>query len=144
MVQTRSHTENDVPASTTAGSAQKSKPRASENEKLQSLMNQYGESPLVAIIDNEWPKSNIVMVYILNALLSSARISHSIALTTLKCLVDENYHDLEVLRRSSWQERTEVLTKGGYTRYREKTATFLGELVDLMENEYSTYAPSSL
>ena len=44
--------------------------------------------------------------------------------------------DIETLKKSTWQERTEVLTKGGYTRYREKTATALGELAEFIEKEY--------
>lgn len=37
----------------------------------------------------------------------STRISHNIAHRALKCLVDEEYHDLKVLESSSWQARTE-------------------------------------
>ncbi|KAG8411159.1 hypothetical protein J3459_016555 [Metarhizium acridum] len=84
------------------------------------------------------------MVHILNALLSSTRISHHIALATLRCLVDEDYHDLKTLHESSWQERTEILTNGGYTHYRERTATYLGDLADLMRQKYDDDASKIL
>ncbi|KAJ9131031.1 hypothetical protein NKR23_g11913 [Pleurostoma richardsiae] len=84
------------------------------------------------------------MSHILNALLSSTRISHDIAMRTLGCLIDENYHDLAVLHQSTWEQRTEVLTKGGYVRYREKTATFLGDLAILVENKYNDDAANIL
>jgi hypothetical protein len=40
------------------------------------------------------------------------------------------------LHESTWEQRTEVLTEGGYTHYREKTATAFGELAKLMEDKY--------
>ena len=53
---------------------------------------------------------------------------------------------MNVLKKSSWEERTQVLTEGGYTRYREKTATALGELADLILEKYGKlderYRPS--
>jgi hypothetical protein len=52
------------------------------------------------------------------------------------CLIDAKYYDIDTLKNSSWQERTEVLTKGGYTHYCEKTATMLGELADLVLDKY--------
>jgi hypothetical protein len=35
-------------------------------------------------------------------------------------------------KRPAGRRKTVVLTKGGYTRYREKTAIMLDELVDLI------------
>jgi hypothetical protein len=43
---------------------------------------------------------------------------------------------IQVLKKASWEEKTVVLTKGGYTRYREKTATALDELADLILEKY--------
>ncbi|EFY84960.1 hypothetical protein MAC_08992 [Metarhizium acridum CQMa 102] len=105
-------------------------------QQLHRILNKHKETPLQQLVDEKWPASKIVMVHILNALLSSTRISHHIALATLRCLVDEDYHDLKTLHESSWQERTEILTNGGYTHYRERTATYLGDLADLMRQKY--------
>ncbi|KAJ6439184.1 hypothetical protein O9K51_08596 [Purpureocillium lavendulum] len=105
-------------------------------EKVQILLDKYGQRPLGDMICDDWPSSQVVMVHIMNALLSSTRISHDIAHRTLKCLVNEGYYDLKTLESSSWQARTEILTQGGYTHYRERTATFLGDLSELMQGEY--------
>ena len=102
------------------------------------VLEKYGETPLKDLVDNSWPESQVVMAHILNAMLSSARISHDIARSTLKALLDAKYNDLEVLHKSSWDERTEVLTKGGYVRYRERMANFLGDLMELMKEKYGT------
>jgi hypothetical protein len=80
--------------------------------------------------------SETVLAHLLHALISSARISHSIAERTVNKLISAHYHDIDTLERSSWEERTVVLTDGGYTHYREKTATTLGELVTLLRTKY--------
>ncbi|KAJ6439198.1 hypothetical protein O9K51_08610 [Purpureocillium lavendulum] len=113
-------------------------------EKVQILLDKYGQRPLGDVIRDDWPSSQVVMVHIMNALLSSTRISHDIAHRTLKCLVNEGYHDLKTLESSSWQARTEILTRGGYTHYRERTATFLGDLSELMQGEYDNNASKLL
>lgn len=106
---------------------------------LTRVLTEYGGPPLHGLIDEEkTPASDVVMAHILNALLSSARISHDIALSTFRCLIEENYHHLDVLKETSWEQRTEILTKGGYTHYREKMANFLKSLVELMEEKYGT------
>lgn len=107
--------------------------------RLDSIMAKYGDVPLKDFGDKKWSASETVMAHILNGLLSSTRISHSIATRTPECLLNDNYHDLEGLQRTSWQQRTEVLTTGGYTHYREKTATHLGDLADLMRQKYGRF-----
>lgn len=104
--------------------------------KLDEILAKYGDAPLQGLIADNWTSSKVVMAHILNALLSSTRISHNIAMATLKCVLSANYHDLDALHRSTWQRRTEVLTEGGYVHYREKTATYLGDLADLMKQKY--------
>lgn len=73
---------------------------------------------------------------LLTSLLFSARISHNIAITTAKLLVKEGWDDVRKLQESTWERRTEVLTEGGYTHYREKTATMLGDLSQLVVEKY--------
>lgn len=69
-------------------------------------------------------------------MLTSARISHELAYQTLACVIEAGYHRLDVLKKGTWTERTELLTKGGYTRYREKTATALGKLAKFIDERY--------
>ncbi len=128
--------------SKTAGSTsiEDTKPESSaiDKSKLDALLSRYGVHPLQ---DTSVPKQNeplpeTVLALLYLAMLSSARISHELAYKSLQCLIEAGYHDVEILKQSTWQERTEVLTKGGYTRYREKTATALGELADFIEEKY--------
>lgn len=66
------------------------------------------------------------------SLLFSARISHRSAIATAKLLLKEGWDDVNKLKESTWDTRTEVLTEGGNTCYWEKTATMLGDLSQLV------------
>ncbi|KAF2237196.1 hypothetical protein EV356DRAFT_496754 [Viridothelium virens] len=96
------------------------------------LIEKYGELPLSSngISEPSTPTASTVLAHIFNAMLTSARISHELASKTVSCVIEAGYADVQTLNSSSWEERTEVLTKGGYTRYREKTATALGDLCE--------------
>ena len=137
--------EGQAPASkktktedTTTSEDSKPKSPAVDKSKLDALLSKYGVLPLQ---DTSLPKQNeptpeTVLSLLYLAMLTSARISHELAYKTVQCVIEAGYHDIGTLRKSTWQERTEVLTKGGYTRYREKTATALGELAEFIGKEY--------
>jgi len=121
------------------GSPNQSKSASVVNtNKVQDIMAKYGTLPLLDIGLSKPAEATpeTIFALVLNAMLTSARISHELAYKSVKCLIEAGYHDVHTLKKSSWEERTEVLTKGGYTRYREKTATALGELADVVLNEY--------
>ncbi|KAL9073823.1 MAG: hypothetical protein Q9161_002655 [Pseudevernia consocians] len=113
-------------ADSTSPQHTKPKPSAVDMSKLDALLPSYGNEPT--------PEAVLALLYLV--MLSSARVSHELASMSLQCLIEAGYHDIETLEKSTWQERTGVLTKGGYTRYREKTATALGEWADLIEKRY--------
>ncbi|KAI9796131.1 MAG: hypothetical protein M1833_006469 [Piccolia ochrophora] len=110
------------------------------NPKLQTLLSKYGALPLqdISLPNPTSPTPDTILALVLHAMLTSARISHELAYKSVRCLIDAGYHDLDTLSKSSWQERTEVLTEGGYTRYREKTATGLGELAEFVRDKYDS------
>ncbi|KAH7057011.1 hypothetical protein B0J12DRAFT_400097 [Macrophomina phaseolina] len=114
--------------------------------KLQTLMAAHGAPPLheAPLDDPTSPTPSTILAHLLAALLSSTRISHDIAARTLGLLLRARYHDLPTLRATTWQQRTELLTEGGYTHYREKTATELGELAALVEEKYGGDASAML
>ena len=123
-----------------SSTAEDTKPKspAIDRGKLDAVLSEYGVHPLQ---DTSLPKQNepapqTVLSLLYLAMLTSARISHELAYKSLQCLIEAGYQDIKTLKKSTWQERTEVLTKGGYTRYREKTATALGDLADFIENKY--------
>jgi len=108
-------------------------------KKLNALISKYGVAPLSDLdgLDQSiHSASETVMAHVFNAMLSSSRIAHEIARKSLKCVLRAGYHDLKILHESTWEQRTEVLTEGGYTRYREKTATAFGDLAKLIEDKY--------
>ncbi|KAL7624405.1 hypothetical protein AAE478_005969 [Parahypoxylon ruwenzoriense] len=103
------------------------------NLKIRRLISRYGELPLsdTDLADPDKPTPDTVLALVLNSMLSSTRISHALAARTVKSLIEAGYHKLDVLKRSSWEERTEVLTEGG-----EKAATRMGDLAKLIEDKY--------
>ncbi|CAL8579128.1 hypothetical protein XPA_004884 [Xanthoria parietina] len=103
------------------------------------ILIEYGSLPLsdLGLPNPSAADPENVLALIYNAMLTSARISHELASKSVKCLIEAGYQDIKTLTRSTWDERTEVLTRGGYTRYREKTATALGELAQLVEEKYN-------
>ena len=109
-----------------------------DQDKLDKIMSTYGRLPLsdVGLSEPEKPTAETLLAHLFNAMLTSARISHQLASKSVKCMIEAGYHDIQRLESSSWEERTEVLTKGGYTRYREKTATGLGDLVNFLTSKY--------
>jgi hypothetical protein len=119
---------------TTGGKQSKSNSTVSAtetNSKISALLtSKYAKLPLsdIGLKDPELPTAETILCHLFNAILSSTRISHRIAHETLKSLVDEGYQDIRVLNNTSWEQRTEVLSRGGYTHYRERTATYLGDL----------------
>ncbi|KAI8966412.1 hypothetical protein F5Y11DRAFT_343474 [Daldinia sp. FL1419] len=106
---------------------------STSNPKVDKLISQYGELPLIHtdLSDPDKPTPDTVLALLLNAMLSSSRISHALAAKTVDLVIKAGYHKLDVLKKSTWEERTEVLTEGG-----EKTATMMGDLARLIEDEY--------
>ena len=106
--------------------------------ELEKLITDFGTSPLdgLSLASPHTPEPSTLLAHLLHALLTSARISNSVAIKTLHCCIEANYHDLPSLEKSTWDDRTAVLTQGGYTRYREKTATQLGDLAKLLRDKY--------
>ncbi|XXH02735.1 hypothetical protein Hte_009120 [Hypoxylon texense] len=124
------------------------------NHKIRQLISQYGGLPLsdTDLSDPEKSTPETALALLLNAMLSSPRISHGLAAKTITLAIKAGYHKLDVLKGSTWEERTEVLTEGGYTHYRyefrwrcsastgagrihrEKTATMMGDLAQLIED----------
>lgn len=142
---TRKETDSSAPAKPEEGPEKKVQQKSpakksGQNAKINSLIEKYGSIPLskTELADPSSPHAETILALVLNAMLSSARISHELAARTVDGVIKADYHKFDVLKKSSWQERTEVLTEGGYTRYREKTATAFGDLAELIESKYST------
>ena len=117
----------------------KSEPPSDDKKRLaEKLISAHGELYLsqLGISDPSASDPETLFTVLLTSLLFSARISHNIAIESAKLLVKEGWNDVKRLKESTWERRTEVLTEGGYTHYREKTATMLGDLSQLLVEKY--------
>lgn len=71
------------------------------------------------------------------ALLMSAPISARIAVATAGELRDAGYTTPQRMYEATWQQRVDVLGRGGYRRYDESTSTTLGQGAELLLERYS-------
>ncbi|KAK3709517.1 hypothetical protein LTR37_010890 [Vermiconidia calcicola] len=126
------------PPTKSAKRSKDDKPTTTKDEKINKLLSDHGAFPLqdCGLADPHSRSASTILAHVFHALLTSTRISHQLANKTLVKVVEAGYADLEKLEKSSWEERTQVLTEGGYTHYREKTATELGELAQLIREKY--------
>ena len=106
--------------------------------KLKRILDGYGTFPLedAGLAEPEKPTAETMLAHLLHAQLVAARISHQIAARTFHEIMKAGYANLSTLEKSSWEQRTEILTKAGYTHYREKTATELGGLAKFVRERY--------
>ena len=115
--------------------AQDQKPEGSTSTaKIEKLIQAHGKLPLedYGLPDPLSTSPGNMLANLFNTMLTSARIAHQLATKSVKLMLDKNYHDLDTLKKSTWDERTVVLTDGGYTHYREKTSTQLGDLAEFL------------
>ena len=109
-------------------------------QRIKKLIDNHGTIPTEALNIHKplAPEASTLLALLFHSMLSSTRISHKIAYRTTQLLLENNYHDLATLSRSTWDERTRVLTEGGYTHYREKTATHLGDLAEHLQHDLNS------
>lgn len=129
----------------TSRSKDKKRTDGLDKSKLDAIMSAYGVLPLqdLGLDKPNEPTPETILALVLHAMLTSTRISHGLAYRSVKRLIEAGYHNLDTLKKSTWQARTEVLTEGGYTRYREKTATALGELAEFVQDKYGMWSNAS-
>ena len=111
---------------------------ASAKAKIEQVMSSYGNLPLhdSDLSEPDKPTAETILAHVMEALVKATRISHNIADDTVRCLIKAGYQDVQKLKSSTWEQRTEVLTEGGYSRYREKAATELGDLAEFVIEKY--------
>ena len=75
--------------------------------------------------------------WLLTALMLSARIDAAVAVASAKALRERGQHKIDaILGTATWDDLVETLTAGGYTRYREKTATYIEEAARLVRDRH--------
>jgi hypothetical protein len=110
------------------------------DDEIDMVTHAYGSLPLSHTPMDEAlrtkPTPDTVLAMVIDALVKSRPISHALAQSTVARLVEEDYHNIDKLSATSWDERTDLLRQAGYNRYREQCATNLGYLSDLVLIEY--------
>ena len=75
--------------------------------------------------------------WLLTALMLSARIGTSTAIASSKALRARGQHKIDaILGDVTWDDLVKTLTEGGYTHYRENTATYITEAAELVRDRY--------
>ncbi|MFD1658297.1 endonuclease [Streptomyces caeni] len=92
----------------------------------------YAEEAGIRLKDTPQPLYRLLLM----ALLLSARIRASVVLATARALHDANLSDPHRMAGSGWQQRVDVLVRGGYRRYDERTATQLGNGAELLQKRW--------
>lgn len=106
--------------------------------KIDKTINEYGTLPLEGLgVDKPLkPSPEILLAIVIDSMLKSTRISHNLAQKASKAVFKAGYYDINTLSNTSWDDRVQVLSEGGYNRYRETTATKLGDLAALVNDKY--------
>lgn len=113
---------------------------SSVKHKIHKTIAEYGTLPLDGTGVDSPLKSTpeVLLAIVIDSMLKSTRISHLIAQRASNRLFKAGYHDIKVLSSASWDDKVQVLSEGGYNRYRETAATKLGDLAHLVNEKYGS------
>lgn len=92
----------------------------------------YAEEAGIKLADKPAP---LYQLLVLTTLLSG-RIKADIAVNTAREVFAEGWRTPAKLRDSTWQQRVDVLGRGGYKRYDESTARYLADGAELLHERY--------
>jgi endonuclease III len=110
---------------------------APSREAHERLLDRHGRTFAAELgirLDREQPAP--LFQLLVASLLMSARISTAIAVDASRALYDAGLTTARAVADATWQQRVDALGKGGYVRYDESTATYLGETAQLLLDRY--------
>ena len=93
----------------------------------------FAEDAGIRLADKPAPLFQLLVL----SLLLSARISSDIAVAAAHELFRTGYRTPRKMQQATWHQRVGALGRGHYRRYDERTATQLGELADVLLDEYA-------
>lgn len=105
--------------------------------KIDNLLNKYGQTfcEEIGITLKNTPSALFQWLY--SSVLFSARIGSDISVNTAKALIKSGLKTPEKMDNTTWSERVKILNSANYTRYQEKTSTFLGQIAHKLKEDYS-------
>jgi hypothetical protein len=92
----------------------------------------YAQEAGIPLKDTPQPLYRLLVL----AVLLSARIRGSVAVSAARALSDAGLRDPRRMAGSDWQDRVDALGRGGYRRYDERTATQLSEGAELVAERW--------
>lgn len=105
--------------------------------KTEKLLNKYGQTfcDEIGITLKNTPSALFQWLY--SSVLFSARIGSEISVNAAKALIKNDLTTPEKMDNTTWSERVKILNNANYTRYQEKTSTFLGEIASKLKTDYN-------
>jgi hypothetical protein len=107
-----------------------------QKEEARKLLDEHGttyaEAAGIALRDKPSPLYQLLVL----TLLSSARISAEIAVSSARELFAAGWRTPKKMRSATWQQRVDALVRGGYRRYDESTSTQLEKNAEYVLSEY--------
>lgn len=106
--------------------------------KVHKVIEEFGALPLkdAGVAEPLQATPETILAMVLDAMLKSTRISHSLAQKAVNTVIEAGYHDIKKLSQTTWDDRVDVLAKGGYNRYREQASTNFGALIEFVNGKY--------
>lgn len=110
---------------------------ASDKKVIKTLLKEYGKtySKETGIKLRNSPAP--LFQWLCASKLYSARIGSEIATDAMKELKKRGWTTPKKMKKTTWDQRVKALHKAHYSRYQEKTSTFLGDTAEKMKEKYN-------
>ncbi len=108
------------------------KPELIVKELLDRYGRTYAEETGIRLADRPGP---LYQLLVLSTLLN-ARVPAGVAIAAARELFAAGCRGPRAMSEAGWQDRVDVLDRGGYVRYEERTATMLGDGADLLSSRW--------
>jgi endonuclease III len=108
-----------------------------QHRRLQRLLTRHGRTTADELgIDLRRGGADARFQLLVAALLLSARISSELAIGAARVLSAAGFTSARAMCDATWQQRVDCLGEGGYVRYDESTARYLGATSELLLDQY--------
>lgn len=107
------------------------------DSKVKKLLDKYGETYAEEIGIDLKNTPSALFQWLYSSMLFSARIGSDISVNAARELISRGWTTAEKMDDTTWNMRVDALNKAHYTRYQEKTSTFLGDISKKLLDEYN-------